>query len=530
MKARQIKSTTEKGITLVVLVITIIILIILATVSINAVIGENGLIQSAKNSKDSAENAVERETGKMNSLLTEYANIMAEDAEITGPGGGSENPNPGGDNPDSDEGEDSETDTTIAEPPQLTTGMIPVKWDEETSSWIKTDQTDAEWYNYGEEEKKWANVVLNDATFSKVNGKEVLDETQTYSMLVWIPRYAYKITSYYHLGGADVGNIEIVFLDRNNKSKTNEDFSNRTTYPSVTNSGKSTGKMEDYVVHPAFTFGDKELAGFWVGKFETSQKTDGTIQIKGGKTSLRGLTIGEYFTMCLDMNSNNNAYGISSSDSVVDPHMMKNTEWGAVVYLSQSIYGKNEIIEMNDNNSFVTGGGDYKSNVEQSSTGNVWGVYDLVGGSFEYVAAYINDNSSSNLTKYGSELRNADEKYVNIYKKGSSYNIFKPTQAKHDNYLATEPQVGKKASESTGYYGDAIWETSSDYNSENLSWNKNASIFSDGLNPFLIRGGGITGQAEMAGTFYFNEDAGYDNENNDNDNNEISFRVVIPVI
>ncbi len=77
------KEKNERGITLVVLVITIIILIILATVSINAVIGENGLIQSAKNSKDSAENAVAQETGKMNSLLTEYANIMAEDAEIT---------------------------------------------------------------------------------------------------------------------------------------------------------------------------------------------------------------------------------------------------------------------------------------------------------------------------------------------------------------------------------------------------------------------------------------------------------------
>ena len=519
---------TEKGITLLVLVITIIILVILATISINAVIGDNGLIQSAKNSKNSAENAVEQETGKMNSLLTEYANIMAEDTEIIKPGDDSETPNPGGDTPGSDGDEDSEIDETIVEPPQLVTGMIPVKWNESTKTWIKTEETDAGWYNYGE--KKWANIVLGDATFSKVDGKEVLDETQTYSMLVWIPRYAYKITSYYHLGGDKAGNIEIVFLDRNNKSKTNEDFSNRTTYPSVTNSGKSTGRMNDYVVHPAFTYGDEELAGFWAGKFETSQKTDGTIQITGGVSSLRGLTIGEYFAMCLDMNSNNNTYGISSSDSVVDPHMMKNTEWGAVVYLSQSIYGKNEIIEMNDNNSFVTGGGDYKSNVEQSSTGNVWGVYDLVGGSFEYVAAYINDNSSINLTKYGSELRNADEKYVNIYKKGSSYNIFKPTQAKHDNYLATEPQVGKKASESTGYYGDAIWETSSDYNSENLSWNKNASIFSDGLNPFLIRGGGITGQAEMAGTFYFNEDGGYDNDNNDNDNNEISFRVVIPVI
>ena len=524
MKARQIKSTTEKGITLVVLVITIIILIILATVSINAVIGENGLIQSAKNSKDSAENAVERETGKMNSLLTEYANIMAEDAEITGPGGSSENPNPGGDNPDSDEGEDSETDTTIAEPPQLTTGMIPVKWDEETSSWIKTDQTDAEWYNYGEEEKKWANVVLNDATFSKVNGKEVLDETQTYSMLVWIPRYAYKITSYYHLGGADVGNIEIVFLDRNNKSKTNEDFSNRTTYPSVTNSGKSTGKMEDYVVHPAFTFGDKELAGFWVGKFETSQKTDGTIQIKGGKTSLRGLTIGEYFTMCLDMNSNNNAYGISSSDSVVDPHMMKNTEWGAVAYLSQSVYGKNEKIEINDNSSYITGGGDYKNKVGQSSTGNVWGAYDLAGGAFEYVSAYINSSQSTGLSQYGSELKNADDRYVNIYKYSGKNQIFNIAQDMKANYLATEPQEGKKPSESTGYYGDAIWETSSAYN-DNFSWNNNNSEFPDGRNAFLVRGGGITGEISRCGIYYFYQDGGYDTTNN-----EMSFRVVIPVM
>ena len=88
-------NTTERGITLVALVITIVILIILATVSINAVLGDNGLIQSAKNSRDSAENSIEQETGKMNSLLTEYANVMAEDAEITEPG-----ENPGGDEPE----------------------------------------------------------------------------------------------------------------------------------------------------------------------------------------------------------------------------------------------------------------------------------------------------------------------------------------------------------------------------------------------------------------------------------------------
>ena len=47
----------EKGITLVALVVTIVVLLILAGVSINLVLGENGLITQAKNAREQTETA-----------------------------------------------------------------------------------------------------------------------------------------------------------------------------------------------------------------------------------------------------------------------------------------------------------------------------------------------------------------------------------------------------------------------------------------------------------------------------------------
>ena len=73
------KRGKERGITLIALVITIVILIILATVSINVVLGEGGLIQRAQQAKDLTEQAVLEEQEGLNSLMSEMTNIMAED-------------------------------------------------------------------------------------------------------------------------------------------------------------------------------------------------------------------------------------------------------------------------------------------------------------------------------------------------------------------------------------------------------------------------------------------------------------------
>ena len=75
----------ERGVTLITLVITIIILMILATVSINVVLGEGGLIYKAKQAKDLTEQAVLDEQESLNTLMREYANIMAEEQNPPAP-------------------------------------------------------------------------------------------------------------------------------------------------------------------------------------------------------------------------------------------------------------------------------------------------------------------------------------------------------------------------------------------------------------------------------------------------------------
>ena len=62
--------------------ITIIILIILSTVTINAVLGDNGLIDQAKTAKNIAEKSIEDESEKLNDLSQEFANLMSEDETI----------------------------------------------------------------------------------------------------------------------------------------------------------------------------------------------------------------------------------------------------------------------------------------------------------------------------------------------------------------------------------------------------------------------------------------------------------------
>ena len=79
------RKAKEQGITLVALVITIIIIIILSTVTINMAFGENGLITQAKKAKDMTLNSVTAEQEGMNSVMSEYLNVMAEDSELPEP-------------------------------------------------------------------------------------------------------------------------------------------------------------------------------------------------------------------------------------------------------------------------------------------------------------------------------------------------------------------------------------------------------------------------------------------------------------
>ena len=138
--------------------------------------------------------------------------------------------------------------------------------------------------------------------------------------------------------------------------------------------------------------------------------------VKPNITSWRTISISNAFNVSLKMNDSGNRYGFTSN---VDTHMIKNSEWAAVSYLSQSKYGKignndysgvNKEIYQNKSNSFITGcswgnpsrgtsadyGCQYTYDVEvngtgASTTGTIYGIYDMSGGAWEYVMANYND-------------------------------------------------------------------------------------------------------------------------------------------
>jgi hypothetical protein len=238
-------------------------------------------------------------------------------------------------------------------------------------------------------------------------------------------------------------------------------------------------------VHPAFTFGTTELTGIWVAKFEMSGTTT-SLDSKPGVISLTNSTLGNMFNATRNMETNSkygwglasglNANGIFTTDTNnVDAHMMKNIEWGVVVYLSQSAFGKNAEITSNNSSSYYTGGGSgiaYETNVGQSTTGNIYGIYDMSGGAWEYVMSnYDNTAGSSGLTP-----SSINDKYI-------------------DRYPTTD--LGYTAS----IYGDAEYETSSSSGGA-FSWYGDLSVITSTASPWTLRGG-VYGLGPNAGTFAF---------------------------
>ena len=407
----------KKGITLIALVITIIVLLILAGVTIATLTGPNGIITRANEAKEATEQAKQDELARLQSIEDYISSVS-----------------PSTDGYNETEGVNS---------PKLAKGMIPIKHN--GTNWVVCEETDEDWYQYDTTNKKWANVMLSDGKYKagQVGEGQIVQEEELGSMYVWIPRYAYQITSGYQQGStATEKEINITFLAGN----TNQDKDGNSYGKATASVNTSTTK----VVHPGFTLGQRELTGIWVAKFEASgtdasgnavgngtsgsssqeNAPDETTIVKSlpSKISWRYITTGDAQKRSMDITTTNkDIYGIDYASS----HLMKNSEWGAVAYLCYSQYGS--VPQINGAGSLIespwylydlyTGAGpqangntgryedfDSESDTETraynkefgvlaSTTGNVTGVYDMNGGAWERVAGYL-DNGDSNLSTY----------------------------------------------------------------------------------------------------------------------------------
>lgn len=66
----------QKGITLVALIITIIVLLILAGITISLIIGNNGILNRAKEGGQLYQNAADDERNQLNTAYNEMENII----------------------------------------------------------------------------------------------------------------------------------------------------------------------------------------------------------------------------------------------------------------------------------------------------------------------------------------------------------------------------------------------------------------------------------------------------------------------
>ncbi len=334
--------------------------------------------------------------------------------------------------------------------PQLGNDMELVRYDEGKQDWVvdKSKST----YSY----EAQTGTTENGGTSQWANARLTIDGVDSY--FVWIPRYAYKIND-------TDKTIDVKFIKNTGNIATDGTVCKYADDPTL-------NTATDYIIHPAFTTNadlgggwNTELAGLWIAKYESSRSdaegtnagASNTIKVQPNVSSWRNITIGEAY-------DHSRAYAQS-----LKSHMLKNSEWGAVAYLTHSKYGRNGTeVTINNNINYLTGNAgdsiDANSstninayNTEKgllaSSTGNVYGIYDLSGGAWEYIAGYY--TGSPNLANGSSFADGTSDEYSTAYIVTTEENSYK--------------------------YGDATYETS--------GWNEDMTAFFGSRDPFLERGG-----------------------------------------
>ena len=316
-------------------------------------------------------------------------------------------------------------DESGANAPVLASNMIPVYYDEASEVWKKANTNNIDknnpWYSYnstGEYKGMWANAVTvtstNRSKYLNAEPGTTIPMDDINTMWVWIPRFNATTPSNYNGGTKESpGAINVTFVKENETAL------------------------------DAFTFGAKNLSGFWYGKFEiggtfsgscTTETCDiSSVVVKPNARSITIKAVSDFFYAARSMEQTGSSFGFVSSE--VDTHMSKNNEWGAVAYLTQSIYGRctNSTtcteVGINNSSSFMTGygapvgssssvtNGTYNTTLgkDASTTGTIYGIYDMNGGAWEYVmGVYSKTISSSGFSSL------PDAKYYNNYT-GSSY-------------------------------------------------------------------------------------------------------------
>ena len=384
------------------------------------------------------------------------------------------------------------------------------------------------------------------STYTNASEGTEIREDDILAFYVWIPRYKYKVWNISKQAGAEstyaynakTEGIDIVFESGKESTGTisctynyNVDSANGGVDLSTTTAETCTGNNGDYYTHPAFTFGNDNINGFWVSKFEISSSSPTTTDGGGNVTNLtvrslpnvnswRNIQVSKISTVIQNMQTSSNIYGLSTSRTNTDSHMLTNFEWGAVAYLTNSKYGRctdGSCTEVTINNcsSYITGiGADTVSDSESSTTcttaankyngtygklasttGNITGVYDMSGGSWDNVMGNMS-SISGNYTFYPVSSSFASSWYTT------------DTAKYLTTYAYEEYELDTQKSYNRGRLGDATAEVAlSTSTGRSGGWYSDSTSF-PAYNSAWFNRGGYYPSSSKAGVFHFASNVG----------------------
>ena len=378
--------------------------------------------------------------------------------------------------------------------PVLSDNLIPVTLADDGT--VTKADIYSEWYKY--EDKKWANAVILVDENKTYNNGDTIPEDNIESYFVWIPKYSYQIfnlgtTDGYIEGKPETSNAKEIQI-KFGATNTSDNNENECTTP-MTSGASGNCKVGDYMTSPAFI--SMNTNGLWVAKFETTGSTT-NITVKPNQTSLRNLNVKTMFETAYNYKRDN------------DSHMMKNTEWGAVAYLSHSKYGLNTEVRINNNSNYITGyaatdsadqskyPGTYgtdssvtlpyntSTGYKASTTGNITGIYDMSGGNHENMASLRSETYGSSGFD-SATLKSYNSKYYDEYNKTS------------DTYTYSKRILGDATGEMGPFY---YYQDADNKLRPHNGWYADGSYFAFSSSPWFLRGGNYL-SGVLAGQFYF---------------------------
>lgn len=434
-------------------------------------------------------------------------------------------------------------ETEMPNEPILKDGMKAVYWAKDSSGEIDTSNPASNTYEITSDDSNFKKenwyryVAQNTSTEAGGSSRWANAKTSDGSYYVWIPRYSYRIVYFdiedhenaYRAGTlteeeALANNYIVGYSDA--RGIVDKDGKRPTSVSSTTAISVNDKKLR---THPVFDGDadeggwDSKLTGIWVMKYEAS-RNDATADSTGSGTipksvpSVKSWVSTDVSTMFEFARDAYNKDG--QLNTILNSHMIKNSEWGAVAYLADSKYGRNGTeISVNQCSDYITGAGrgtgdnpiynskytwssltkdeqKYKGTVGRlsSTTGNIYGIYDISGGAYEYVMGFY--GTDNNTPTFGSS--------------GFTTSTFPSENKYYQIYLNS---TNSCSNADGGILGDATKETK--------GWNSDYADFVYSPYPVFLRGGGY-GDANSAGAFYFN---GF----NGDSYSSISFRVCLAV-